>query len=276
MVPEIILNNGVKIPSLGLGTYQLRGKNVERVVSYALDVGYRHIDTAMAYTNEKRIGTILQQNDVPRADIFITTKLWNIDHGYEAALKAIETSLQKLSLDYVDLYLIHWPVEGFIETWGAMEEILASGKARAIGVSNFMIPHLEKLLATTKVVPFVNQIECTPYLHSREILEYCKKRGITITASSPLTRGTKLDDPRLINIASNYGKSPAQILIRWGIQHGLVEIPKSTQEHRIKENIQVFDFMISKKDMKELDGFNEDLRVHGSSVHKKLAEKYLG
>ncbi|MHA1909662.1 MAG: aldo/keto reductase, partial [Candidatus Thorarchaeota archaeon] len=189
---------------------------------------------------------------------------------------AIDTSLSKLGLDYVDLYLIHWPIEGFSETWNALEEIFASGKARAIGVSNFMIRHLEELLATTKTVPVVNQIECTPYLYNPDILEYCDKHGIKICASSPLARGTKLDDPRLVRIAGNYERTTAQVLIRWGLQHGLIEIPKSRSKSRIIENTQVFDFTISEGDIRELDSFNEDLRVHGSSIHQKLSERYLG
>ena len=273
---NIVLNNGVKIPTLGFGTYQIRGQIVERVISWALAAGYRHIDTAMAYSNEKRIGDAIRKCDFDRNSLFITTKLWNTDHGYENTLEAIDTSLKKLGLDYVDLYLIHWPIEGFTETWRAMEEILASGKTRAIGVSNFMIHHLEELLATTKTVPAVNQIECTPYLYNKNLLKYCKKHGIRISASSPLTRGKKLDDLRLVQIARNYGKTPAQVLIRWGLQHGLIELPKSKRRSKIIENTHVFDFNLSEEDMKELNSLNENLRVHGSLIHKRLAERYLG
>ncbi len=276
MCTSLILNNGVEIPALGFGTYQIRGQVVEKVISWALEAGYRHIDTAMAYSNEKRIGAALRESDVLRENLFITTKLWNKDHGYENALRAIDTSLNKLGLDYVDLYLIHWPIEGFTETWTAMEEILVSGKARAIGVSNFMIHHIEELLAVTKTVPTVNQIECTPYLYNRDILEYCDKHGIKISASSPLTRGTKLDDSKLVQIANSHEKTTAQVLIRWGLQHGLIEIPKSRSKDRIIENFQVFDFTLSEEDMRELDSFDECLRVHGSSIHQKLSDRYLG
>jgi diketogulonate reductase-like aldo/keto reductase len=275
MVDELTLNNGVRIPSIGLGTYQVRGQTVEKVISWALAAGYRHIDTATAYVNEKRIGTTLKESDIDRDDLFITTKLWNPDHGYENALKAIETSLKKLGLDYVDLYLIHWPIEGFTETWKAMEEILSSGKARAIGVSNFLIKHLDELLSSAKVIPVLNQIECTPYLFNKPLIDYCERHSIAITASSPLTRGMKLNDSRLLQIANNYQKTPAQILIRWGLQHGFIELPKSKHKRRIEENLQVFDFTLTKEDLNELDSFSEGLRVHGSLVHKKLAEQYL-
>ncbi len=271
-----ILNNGVKIPTLGIGTYQIGGQIVEKVISWALDIGYRHIDTAMAYLNERRIGNAIRESDVVRDDLFITTKLWNTDHGYRNASRAIDRSLEKLGLDYVDLYLIHWPVEGFTETWKVLEEIHASGKARSIGVSNFMIPHLEELSELAISIPAVNQVECTPYLNNETLLQYCETRGVKISAYSPLTRGTKLNDPRLVQIAGNHEKTPAQVLIRWGLQHGLIVIPKSKRKNKIIENFNVFDFNLSEEDMGELDSFNEDLRVYGSSAHKKMADRYLG
>jgi diketogulonate reductase-like aldo/keto reductase len=271
----ITLNNGVRIPTLGLGTWQTRGKIAEEVIRWALTAGYRHIDTARAYVNEQKIGNVIREIDIDRDDIFITTKLWITHHGYERTLKAIDLSLKSLGLDYVDLYLIHWPVMGFTETWKAMEMILAIEKARAIGVSNFMIHHLEELLATTNTVPAVNQVEFTPYLYDEDLLNYCEKHSIKIAAYSPLTRGIKLDDPRLIQLANTYTKTPAQILIRWGLQHGLIELPKSKRKSKIIENSHVFDFSLSEEDMKLLDSFNENLRVPGNPTHRKLSEQYL-
>lgn len=271
----VILNNGVKIPLLGLGTYKLWGKTAVKAVSCALNAGYRHIDTAWAYGNEKRVGEGIKNSGIDRDDVFITTKLWNSDHGYSEALRAVDKSLNNLGVDHVDLYLIHWPIEGYIQTWKALEKLLDKGKVRAIGVSNFKIHHLKPLLADTSTIPTVNQVEFTPYLYQKELYQFCTENNIRIEAYSPLTRGTRLQDTELIKIAGNYGKTGAQILIRWGLQHGLVEIPKSKREGRIIENSEVFDFEISAEDMVRLNQFHENLRVIVSGIHDELVKKYL-
>jgi diketogulonate reductase-like aldo/keto reductase len=261
---RIRLNNGVDIPVLGFGTLRMGGETAQKAVLWALDAGYRHIDTAKAYGNEDDIGKALQESSIPREELFITTKLWNDDHGYTNTLAAIDRSLKNLKMDRVDLYLVHWPGSGRrVETWKAMEKILREGKARAIGVSNFTIRHIEEILTQTEIVPAVNQIEFTPYLYQKQLQDYCEGKGIKIEAWSPLTRGIKLGDPKLVEIADRYRKSPAQILIRWGLQHGVISIPKSEHRERIIENSKVFDFNISEKDMKRLDGFNENLRTSG-------------
>jgi diketogulonate reductase-like aldo/keto reductase len=226
----------------------------------ALAVGYRHIDTARIYGNERDVGLAVRESGLPRSDIFVTTKLWNDDQGYDSTLRACERSLEALGLEYVDLYLVHWPVPGRrLESWRAMEKLLADGKCRAIGVSNFMEHHLEELLGRAKVVPAVNQVEQHPFLYQQSLQRYCADKGIVVEAYSPLTKGTRLGDPRVVEVARKYGKSPAQVLIRWCLEHDLVVIPKSVHEERIRENANVFDFSLSPEDLRRLDGLNEDL-----------------
>ncbi len=254
------LNNGVRIPALGLGTWQL-GPRKEAVVAVeaALKAGYRHIDTAARYRNEQDVGKAIRSSGIPRKEIFVTTKLWNDDH--DNPMGALEASLGNLKLEYVDLYLIHFPVPKVrLQTWKMMEEILASGKVKAIGVSNFTTRHLDELLEHAKVVPAVNQVEFHPFLCQKELLEYCKKKGIQLEAYSPLTHGHKLGDPRIVSVAKKHNKSSAQVLIRWGLQHGLVVIPKSKTAERIQENAHVFDFELSPADMNALNACNENLR----------------
>ena len=259
---KITLNNDVQIPLLGLGTWKIDDSKVEETILSALNIGYRHIDTAATYQNEIGIGKALVKSGVVREDVFITTKLWNSDHGYKKAIAACDKSLQNLKLSYVDLYLIHWPVAGlFIETWSAMEELLASGKCRAIGVSNFTISHLEALMKESTTVPAVNQVEFSPYLYQKELLDFCKSKGIQMEAYSPLTRGNKLANPKLAEIAVKYGKSAAQILIRWSLQTGLVVIPKASSQTHLQDNADVFDFEIDIEDMQALNSFNEDLHI---------------
>ncbi len=260
---KVKLNNGVEMPIFGLGTFQSRsGKETQKAVLCALEAGYRLIDTAAMYGNEEDVGEALRKSGIPREEIFITTKLWNTDHGYDKALAAFETSRKKLGLSYVDLYLIHWPVEGLrTESWRALETLLEEGKCWAIGVSNYMTHHLEELLNNSSTVPAVNQVEFSPYLYQEDLLEFCRAHDIQLEAYSPLTKGHKLKDQKLVAIASKYSKSPAQILIRWALQKEVVVIPKSSRKDRILENADVFDFTISPEDMKVLDSFNEDLRT---------------
>lgn len=250
------------MPYLGLGVYKTLGEETKRAIHWALERGYRLIDTAAMYGNEKEVGEAIRESFLPREEIFITTKLWNDDHGYEKALKAFEESLERLKCEYIDLYLIHFPVEGIRnETWKALEKIYQEGLCRAIGVSNYTIKHLEELLEFCNVLPAVNQVEFSPYLFQKELLAFCKSQKIQLEAYSPLTRGKKLNDLKLVEIAEKYHKTPAQILIRWALQHEIVVIPKSSHKERIYENADVFDFNISLEDMKLLDSFNENFRV---------------
>ena len=257
------LNNGVKIPFMGLGVFRSPAGDVTRsAVHHALQAGYRHIDTAKIYANEQDVGRAIAESDVPRQEIFVTTKLANADQGYDSTLRAIDENLNKLQMDYVDLYLEHWPVEGRrLESWKVMEKILTDGKVKAIGVSNFMKRHIEELLDNSDIVPVINQIELSPFncLFRKDTIDFCLENNIAIEAYSPLTKARKLDDPNLVEIAVKYHKTTAQILIRWALQHEFIAIPKSTKQHRIIENASVFDFSISEVDMDFLDGLNENL-----------------
>ncbi len=260
---KVKLNNGVGMPIIGLGTWQINsGKKAEKTILYALKAGYRLIDTAQIYGNEESVGKALNKSGIPREEVFITTKLWNSEHGYESAIAACGRSLKRMGISYIDLYLIHWPVTGLRnETWKAMETLLDEGKCRAIGVSNYMIRHLEELLDSSSTIPAVNQVEFSPYLYQKDLLEFCCFHGIQLEAYSPLTRGLKLGDPKLISIARKYRKSTAQILIRWILQRGIIAIPRSSKEERIRNNANVFDFTISPEDMRALDFFNENFRM---------------
>ncbi len=260
--PFAKLNNGVMIPRLGLGVYQSPpGQVTQRAVEYALKIGYRHIDTARIYGNESDVGAAIRKSGIKREDVFVTTKLWNSDHGYETALKACEDSLKRLGLKYLDLYLIHWPVpEIRNESWDALTRLLKDGKCRSIGVSNYTIQHLTELLEDADVVPMVNQVEFSPFLYQKQLQDYCVKNKIQVEAYSPLTQGAKLNDPTIQQIAKKHGKTPAQVLIRWSLQHNLVTIPKSVREERIKENSQVFDYNLSSEDMRILDSLDENFR----------------
>jgi len=268
MKATTVLNNGVQMPWIGLGVYKVEKESeVIKSVQAALDAGYRSIDTASFYNNEEGVGRAIAESEVPREDIFITTKVWNDRHGYDETLAAFEESRRKLGVDVIDLYLIHWPVTGkHKDTWRALETLYHDGKVRAIGVSNYLVRHLEDLLKDAKVVPTVNQMEYHPWLQQPELHSFCKDNNIQLEAWSPLTRGRKFDDPVLVKLSEKYGKSPAQILIRWDIQKGVVTIPKSVTRTRIKENIDVFDFVITKADMEVLNGCDEELRF-GSNPH---------
>jgi len=262
MDTTMTLNNGVEIPVLGLGTYlSSDGERTRTAVLEALAAGYRHIDTAAFYGNEKTIGAATRESGIDREEIFVTTKLWNDDHGYEPALAAFNASLDRLGLDYVDLYLIHFPVQRLrLESWRALEHLLDEGKCRAVGVSNYMQWHLEELLNSSTVTPTINQVEFHPFLYQKELLDFCHSREVRIEAYSPLTKGRRLSDNRLVAMGEKYHKTPAQILIRWSLQHDLVVIPKSNNPARIRENAEVFDFSISPEDMDTLDGLHEDFR----------------
>jgi diketogulonate reductase-like aldo/keto reductase len=260
--PTIGLRDGDPIPVVGLGVYQTPpGEVTQRAVFDALACGYRHVDTASAYDNEKDVGVGLKKSELPRQDVFVTTMVWNSDQGYDKTLKACEVSLKRLGLDYVDLYLMHWPVARLRkDTWRAMTTLKKSGKARAIGVSNFMVKHLEELL-DADVVPEVNQIELHPFLYPVAVTDLCAKHGIVVEAYSPLTRGARIDDPAIAKVANKLRRTSAQVLVRWGIQHGWVSLPKSTRKARIEENANVFDFEIPGEDMRDLDQLNEDLHT---------------
>lgn len=267
----VTLSNGIKMPVIGLGTYLSNNdEEVVNAVKWALSAGYRLIDTAMTYDNEEGIGKGIRESGVKREELFITTKLWNTDQGYDNTLQAIDTSLEKLGLTYVDLYLIHWPTaddKGVVsinkreETWKAMEEIYKSGKAKAIGVSNYTIRHLEEMKNYAKITPMVNQVEFHPFLYQEELLNYCKQNNIQLEAYRPLTKGKKLNNKTIKEIANKYNKTDAQILLRWSLQHGCVAIPKSVHKERIEENINIFDFELSAEDMEKLDSLNENLHL---------------
>jgi diketogulonate reductase-like aldo/keto reductase len=258
-----VLNNGVKMPWVGLGVWQVsEGEVVERAVKTAIAAGYRSIDTAAVYGNERGVGNAIRESGIPREQLFITTKVWNADQGYDSTLKAFEESRKKLGLDVVDLYLVHWPVKGkYKETWKALVKLYKDGLVRAIGVSNFQVHHLKDIIDDSGVVPAVNQVEYHPRLAQKELLRFCKETGIQMEAWSPLMQGRYHDHPVLTELAAKHGKSPAQIVLRWDIQNGVVTIPKSTNEQRIRENAAIFDFELSDEDMAKIDTMNVDERI---------------
>lgn len=257
------LANGNEIPRLGLGVWRVEdGDQVIDSVKWALQAGYRLIDTAAVYKNEEGVGEGIRQSGVLREEIFVTTKLWNDDQGYESALTAFDESLRKLGLDYVDLYLIHWPVKGkYKDSWRAMEEIYADGRAKAIGVSNFHQHHIEDLLTTAKIKPMVDQIEIHPTLAQEPLRAYLKQEGIAVEAWSPLGQGTILNNPVLVELGKKYGKTAAQVIIRWHLQNDIIVIPKSVHEERIKENFDVFDFELSDEDINKINQLNSNERL---------------
>jgi diketogulonate reductase-like aldo/keto reductase len=257
------LHNGVKMPWVGLGVFKVtEGEEVVQSVKAAIKNGYISIDTAAIYKNEEGVGQAIKESGVPREELFITTKLWNADQGYESTLEAFETSMNKLGLEYLDLYLIHWPgKDKYKETWRAFEKLYKEGRVRAIGVSNFLVHHLEDLMSTAEIKPMVNQVEFHPHLTQKELLAFCEKEGIQLEAWSPLKQGQLLNEPVLEDIAHKYSKSVAQVILRWDLQHGVVTIPKSIKEHRIIENANIFDFELSVEDMEKIDGLNQDSRA---------------
>ena len=256
------LNNGVEVPYLGFGTFMLAdGEEAYNAVKWALEASYRHIDTATIYGNETSVGKAIKDSGIARKDLFVTTKLWNEDMRQDNQLNAIDDSLGRLGLDYVDLYLIHWPVEGkYVESWKKMEEIYKSGKAKAVGVSNFNIRHVEAVMAVSDLVPAVNQCECSPELSQTELVDYCTQKGIAFEPWAPLGKGETLKVPAVVAMAEKYGKTPAQIVLRWGLQRGFFNIPKSANKARIEENAKIFDFELSGEDHKALFALNADRR----------------
>jgi 2,5-diketo-D-gluconate reductase A len=261
-VPTIELNDGRAIPQLGFGVFQIPPKETERPVAVALETGYRHLDTAEMYGNEKGVGDAVRASGIDRADVFITSKLNNGFHEPDAARKAFAKSLTDLGSDYVDLFLIHWPLPtlydgDFVSTWKTLEEFHADGRARSIGVSNFQVDHLERLAAECDVVPAVNQIELHPYFHNTDVDAYGRAHGIATQAWSPIAQGKVLNDPALKEIAERLGKSPAQVALRWHIQRGNIVFPKSTTPARIKENFALFDFDLAPDDVAKLDALDQ-------------------
>ncbi|MGO4783712.1 aldo/keto reductase [Cryobacterium sp. W22_MBD10_FK3] len=263
-IPTIALNSGVEIPQLGFGVFQVPDDETTAAVTAALAAGYRSIDTAAIYGNEAGVGRALAASGIPRDELFITTKLWNSDQGFASTIAAYEASLAALGLDYVDLYLIHWPApanDTYVESWRAMEQLLADGRVRAIGVSNFAPEHLERLAQTARIVPAVNQVELHPRLSQAEVRAANKARGIVTEAWSPLAQGGLLADAVIADVAARAGRSPAQVILRWHLQQGRIAIPKSVTPCRIIENLAVFDFDLSPADLLLIDGLNTDSRI---------------
>ncbi|MFF7813255.1 aldo/keto reductase [Streptomyces sp. NPDC007945] len=263
-VPTVKLNNGVEIPQLGFGVFQVADEATTAAVTAALDAGYRSVDTAAVYGNEAGVGRALAASGIPREELFVTTKLWNADQGYDATLRAFDASLAKLGLDYVDLYLIHWPTPArdlYRDSWRALERLAEEGRVRAAGVSNFQPEHLRRLLEDATLTPVVNQIELHPALQQSELRAFHGEHGIATEAWSPLAQGAVLDDPAITAIAAAHGKSPAQVVIRWHLQLGNVVIPKSVTPARIRANLDVFDFVLTDAEMTAIAGLDRGLRT---------------
>lgn len=257
------LHNGVNMPYFGLGTWRSEnGPEVIRAVQWAIEAGYRHIDTAAVYQNEQGVGKGVKESGLNRSDVFITSKVWNGDQGYENTLRACETSLGKLDTDHLDLYLVHWPVKGkYKETWRAMEKLYRDGKVRAIGVSNFLQHHLEDLLASADIVPMVNQMECHPRLVQQDLIDFCHDRNIRYEAWSPIMKGGVNEIDLLQEIAYKYGKSPVQVTLRWNLQKGIVTIPKTVRKERLIENSNIFDFELTQEETASIDALDRGIRI---------------
>lgn len=260
------LNNGLNIPQLGFGVWKVPDEDASTTVVEAINAGYRLIDTAKVYRNESGVGEAITKTNVPREDLFITTKLWNSDQGYENTLKAFDESLEKLGLDYVDLYLIHWPTpayDNYVESYKAMEKIYKEGRAKAIGVCNFDIEHLERLIEECEVVPTVNQVECHPLLQQKELKAFCEEHGIYVQAYSPLMNGNKvMEEPVIQQLAEEYSKTPAQIILRWHLQSNVIVIPKTVTPSRMAENFDLFNFELSEADMDKISALDRNERIN--------------
>ncbi|GLY68068.1 aldo/keto reductase [Amycolatopsis taiwanensis] len=263
-IPTFTLNNGVSMPQLGFGVFQIPDEETTAAVATALEAGYRSIDTAAVYGNERGVGRAIADSGIPRSELFITTKLWNDDQGYDTALRAFDTSLDKLGLDHVDLYLIHWPTparDRYLDTWRALEKLLADGRTRAIGVSNFQPAHLERLLEHTGITPAVNQVELHPALQQHELRAFHAEHGIATEAWSPLAKGRILGEEAIVTIAKAYGVTPAQVVLRWHLQTGNIVIPKSATAERIRENLDVFGFELTQADLTALAALDRGMRT---------------
>jgi 2,5-diketo-D-gluconate reductase A len=263
-VPDITLNNGVTIPQLGFGVFQIEPEDTKQATVAALEIGYRHIDTAEMYGNEKEVGEAVRESGIDRDDVFVTSKLNNGFHAYDDALGAFDKTLKDLGFDYLDMFLIHWPlpnVGDFVETWKAMEEIYKSGRVKAIGVSNFQRHHLQRLFDETETVPAVNQIEVHPYLVQDDLRAFGTQHGIPTEAWSPIARGKVLDDPTLVKIGEAHGKTPSQVTLRWHVQRGDIVFPKSVTRSRVEENFDIFDFELSDDEVQQITGLNRNERI---------------
>ncbi|RWZ55294.1 aldo/keto reductase [Halobacillus fulvus] len=257
------LHNGIQVPKVGLGVYKMNDdEEVIGAVQSALDIGYRHIDTASFYDNEKGVGTAIKDSGIPREELFVVTKVWNDEQGYEETLQAFERSMDKLGLDYLDLYLVHWPVPGkYTDTWKALEKLYKDGKVKAIGVCNFMEHHLDELMASAEIKPMVNQVEFHPRLYQKDLADYCAEHHIQLEAWAPLGRGKYFDASALKEAAERHDKTPAQVILRWHLQHDVMIIPKSSNADRQKQNADLFDFELTEAEMQDIDGLNKNERI---------------
>ncbi|MBS4210419.1 aldo/keto reductase [Bacillus sp. FJAT-50079] len=264
----ITLNNGNRIPQLGYGVWKVPNEEATNAVEQALETGYRLIDTAKIYENESGVGIALANTTVPREELFITTKVWNGDHGYDNTLRGFEESLKKLKLDYVDRYVIHWPTpkyDMYVETYKALEQLYKDGRVKAIGVCNFAIEHLQRILDECEVIPTMNQVECHPYLQQKELKQFCKEQQIYVEAYSPLMNGrTVLEDPIIKELANQYGKTPAQVILRWHVQSDVIVIPKTVTPSRMAENLDVFDFELSQADLDKIANLDRNERINSA------------
>lgn len=260
-IPNIELNNGLEIPMIGFGTFKIGNDEAKELVLKAFEAGYRHIDTAFYYKNEKGIGEAIRESGLARKDIVLASKIWLDDLGYDKTMAAFEASMKNLGLDYIDLMLIHWPRPAALESWQALEEQYADGRVKAIGVCNYKPAHLEELLASADIKPVLNQVECHPRLQQKETIDYCRSHGIAVEAWSPIMKGQVMDIPLLQEIGARHGKSPAQVSLRWHLQRGVVIIPKSSSMERMKQNLDILDFELSDEDMKAIKTLDEGVRL---------------
>jgi 2,5-diketo-D-gluconate reductase A len=274
-IPNITLHDGVEIPQLGLGIFQVAPEEIQSVVEHALSIGYRHVDTATAHRNEAGVGAALAASDLPRNEVFVTTKLWDSPQGYDSTLKAFEATLGRLGSEYVDLYLIHWPVSEnrFVDTWRAFERILEEGRARTIGVSNFRIEDLERLEVETDTRPTVHQVELHPRLQQVQLCKWHSEHQIATDAWSPLAQGDLLDDKTIGKVAARHGKSPAQVILRWHVQLGNIVIPRSATADRLRENIEIFDFELSKKEIAAISGLDAAGRIGSNPADARVVKE---